>query len=363
MNKKLTIFDDNGGKNILKNDSANIKGTDIILKELDSGKVLFRGSNKVIVSGSEFNAIKDFDFDNFIGDDNYDFLPSIPSYDMAFNNAGKPFITKGTNSSDTDAQMPISLSEFGQKNFRFYLGENDTNMLKTVFNNLGIDNESAHRLYRQFARRVCLWCVGIDGCGIEASRVFKVHNTKWIAPYGYYDYNDGTGGNNTYSQSDIQNSTCLIPFKYRTTDADLQNSYRSQYFGRTIINSAIGYFFKTFDEAPRLIRRYADDSTDLVNVTGNNNDVWKDKRASEAEVVVQLKMSVTASDCREYFNRNVGTNDSKINTISLCTAVPYLNPDGLLEYADIRPFTRFNFPNEALIDYSKGIDITYYLYY
>ena len=125
----------------------------------------------------------------------------------------------------------------------------------------------------------------------------------------------------------------------------------------------IAYFFKTFDEMPKLIRRYADDSTDLINVSSDGMDVWKDKRASEAEVVVQLKMSVTASDCREYFNRTVGTNDSKINTISLCTAIPYLSPDGRLEYCDIRPFTKFNFPNENLIDYSKGINIIYYLYY
>ena len=116
---------------------------------------------------------------------------------------------------------------------------------------------------------------------------------------------------------------------------------------------------KIFEELTTTIRRSADDSTDLSNV----DDVWKDDRASEAEVVVQLKMSISVSDCREYFGRSTGINDSKINTISLCTAVPYLNSEGLLEYADIRPFTRFNFPNEALIDSSKGIDITYYLYY
>ena len=356
MNKKLTIFDDNNGTNILKGDSASIKGTDIILKSLDNGKVLFRGSNKVIVSGSEFNAIKDFDFDHFVGDDTFDFLPSIPSYDMAFKAAGRPFKTNNT------TEIPIALSDFNG-NFNFYADSSNEHSMINIFKNLSITDEYAHRLYRQFARRVCLWCVGIDGCGIEASRVFKVHNTKWIAPYGYFDYNDGTGGNNTYPTSDTRNLTCLIPFKYRTVDADLQSVYRKQYFGRMQTPTEIAYFFKTFDETPKLIRRYADDSTDLVNVVGDGTDVWKDKRASEAEVVVQLKMSVTASDCREYFNRNVGTNDSKINTISLCTAVPYLNSDGLLEYADIRPFTRFNFPNEALIDYSKGIDITYYLYY
>ena len=357
MNKKLTIFDDNCGANIIKGDKANIKGTDIILKSMDNGKVLFRGSNKVIVSGSEFNAIKDFDYDKFVLDDEYDFLNSIPSYDMAFKNANRPF------KSSSATEIPTTIDGFATAGFNFYTGEAGTNSTLSIFNNLSISSEPAHKLYRHFARRVCLWCVGIDGCGIEASRVFKVHNTKWIAPYGYWDFNDGTGGNNTYPTTDTSGLTCLIPFKYRTSDADLSTSYRKQYFGRMDANGVIGYFFKTFDEEPKLIRRYADDSADLINITGSGLDVWKDKRDSEAEVVVQLKMSVSASDCREYFNRNVGTNDSKINTISLCTAIPYLNPEGNLEYADIRPFTRFNFPNEVLIDYSKGIDITYYLYY
>lgn len=352
MNKQLKIFDDNGGRgNILKNDAASIKGTDIILKSLDSGKVLFRGSNKVIVSGSELNAIKDFDYDNFVGD--VDFLNSIPSYDMAFSKAGKPFKTVD------NQEFPISLGDFNSRGFSYYTGETGQNSMLEAFKNFGtIDAGATHKLYRQVARRVCLWCVGIDGCGVEASRVFKVHNTKWIAPYGYWDYNDGTGGNNTYPTGDINNLTCLIPFKYRTTDADLSESFRQQYFGRMATTNAIGYFFKTFDEKPSLIRQYADDSTGLDCV----DDVWKDKRASEGEVVVKLKMSVSASDCREYFNRSVGHNDSKINTISLCSAVPYIK-NGELVYADIRPFTRFNFPNEALIDYSKGIDITYYLYY
>ena len=85
MNSKLTIFDDNAGQHLLS-DKANIKGTDVILKSLDNGKVLFRGHNKVIISGSEFNALKDFDYDGFVGDT--DFLASIPSYDVAFKELG-----------------------------------------------------------------------------------------------------------------------------------------------------------------------------------------------------------------------------------------------------------------------------------
>lgn len=344
MNKKLTIFDN---QNNIK-DNIGVKGTDIILKELDSGKVLFRGSNKVIVSGSEFNAIKDFDFDNFACEDDYGFLDKIPSYDMAFNAANHPFRYKA------NTNTPIGVDAIATSDLGFYTGAEGS--VASNFTSMTKSNINIQKLYQYFTRRVCLWCVGINGCGVENSRVFKVHNTKWISPYGYADYNDGTGGNNTYDHID----TCLIPFKYRTPDADLSETYREQYFGRTEVNGAVAYFFKSFDEVPKLIRRYADDSTDLVNV---ESDVWKDKRASEAEIVVQLKMSITAQDCREYFNRSVGINDSKINTISLCTAVPYVRDNNAIEYLDIRPFTKFNFPNEALIDTSKGIDITYYLYY
>lgn len=339
-NKRMTILD--SGKS---RDKASIKGTSIILKELQSGKILFRGSNKVIVSGSEFNAIKDFDFDNFVGNDANSFLPSIPSYDEAFNAAGNPMRYKaGTNT-------PIGISAItGNSDLNFFQGASDSVLANTV-SALTFSNANHQKFYQGFTRRVCLWAVGIDGCGVEASRVFKVQNTKWIMPYGYI------GSDPIYTNAD----TYLIPFKYRPQDSDLQGVYRSQYFGRTEIgNSAVGYFFKAFDEQPVLIRRYADDSADLANV----EDVWADTRMAEAETVVQLKMSISATDCREYFQKIVSVYDAKINTISLCTAVPYHNNDsGQVEYLDIRPFTKFNFPNEALIDTSKGIDITYYLYY
>lgn len=347
-NKKLTIFD--GSDNKMVKDNASIKGTSIILKETGTGKVLFRGSNKVIISGSEFNAIKDFDYDNFTCGSTNDFLPSIPSYDEAFSKANKPMRFKpGINTPIGTANIAAS-SDLG-----FYTGASNS-VLEDVVSALTFSNEKHQKFYQYFTRRVCLWCLGIDGCGVEASRVFKVLNTKWIAPYGdYQHYNDGTGGNNTYDSIE----TAMIPFKYRTSDADLDDVYRAQYFGRTEVNSAIAYFFKTFDEAPVLIRRYADDSTFLSNV----DDVWADTRAAEAEAVVQLKMSVSATDCREYFQKRTGVNDSKVNSISLCTAIPYVRDTDKIEYLDIRPFTRFNFPNEALIDTSKGIDITYYLYY
>lgn len=346
MYKDLKIFENR----IINSDKATIKGTNIILKETGTGKVLFRGSNKVIVSGSEYNALKNFSFDNNEYLETEEFLSTIPSYDKAFS---------VFNSSNTiEKQSFDSISRWIPANTSSILSGNIFSSLRGE--DIVTGTSDLAKLYRYLTRRVCCFCVGIDGCGIEASRVFKVSNTKWIAPYGYARYDDGTG---KISQ-DISN--CLIPFKYRTSATDLSSVNRAKYYGRYIVpdngSDMVGYFFKGFDDTPKLIRRYSDDSAELSDI----GDVWNDLRASEAEVVVQLKMTVSNTDCRDYFNKLTGINDSKVNCISLCTGIPVkatVNGIESLSFIDIRPFTRFNFPNESLIDASKGLDITYYLYY
>lgn len=368
MNKPLSIFEKSN-----VTDKSILKGTKIILKEMESGRDLFRGSNKVIVSGSEFNALKDFTFDNntFIEDNT--FCESIPSYDKAFEEYDK---ANNINKNTVNKQSYAAVERYKPDNPSSIL---NSSVFSGSYNHDTIitSEDPVDKLYRYFTRRVCCFAVGIDGCGIEASRVFKVMNTKWITPYNYIkdgkiiDYtkwDDGSGKIPTDPATGLPIITnCLIPFKFRTNSTDLNSVMRSKYYGRfTTQNSGdnmVGYYFKGFDESPNLIRRYADDSAELSDIS----DVWLDPRSSEAEVVVQLKMSISATDCREYFNLLTGTNDSKINTISLCTGIPVTATgiDGTksLAFLDIRPFTKFNFPNESLIDSSKGIDITYYLYY
>lgn len=340
-NKPLIVFDKNDAR-----DMASLKGTEIILKETGTGNVLFRGHNKVIVSGSEFNALKDFNYDPS-WETQEAFLNTIPSYDTAL--------------AESDASTRSHALDIPQN-----MTPLDTGILD-AFKGLDVNSDShLHEIYKYFSRRVFLFCVGIDGCGIEASRVFKVQNTKWIAPYTYAKYDPGTG------IIDTTVTNCLIPFKMKSPTFDLSEEERNLYFGRSTVNDGsetlISYYFKGFDQPPTLLRRYADDSAELSNA----ENVWKDSRKAEGEIVVQLKMSISTTDCREYFIATTGTNTSRINTISLCTAVPYLgfDPAGSKDtttqriyYRDIRPLTKFNFPNESLIDSSKGIDITYYLYY
>ena len=82
----------------------------------------------------------------------------------------------------------------------------------------------------------------------------------------------------------------------------------------------------------------------------------------DVETYVELKLTITKEDCREYFDATTGISDAKINTISLLTAVPK-EMNGYTYYQGIRPLTKLNFPNESLIDLTKGIDITYHIYY
>lgn len=180
---------------------------------------------------------------------------------------------------------------------------------------------------------VTLFAVGIDGCGPESSQVFDVDYTKWIKPES------------------------LIPFRYVYDDNDLSDANRAKYFGRKKIvgTDKIAYYFKAFESTPIMHMQYVDGTPVDENVFISNN-------TKEAETYVELNLTVTKDDCREFFSATTGINDAKINTISLLTAVPK-EMNGYTYYQGIRPLTKLNFPNESLIDLTKGIDITYHIYY
>lgn len=348
MNKQIHAFD----AEHKATDAAAIKGTDIILKETGTGKVLFRGSNKVLVSGSEIAAKKAILFDPTFDITSYDEqFPGIKSYDEAFNTYH---------------------TQFDQPNDKRLMGSSDNTNPLNVFSNS--DSGAAYStasaalkaVYEYFTKRICLFAVGFDGCGIDNSRVFRVSNTKWIAPYGYTNYTiiDDPGMIN-----DEAVDNCLVPFKVKAVNSDLGATDRGIYFGRcttgTAPNQIISYFFKTFDTNPIIHYRWADGSGIIDSAT----DIFRSDKISDADVVVELHMTISASDCREYFKNLDAMSSARINSISLCTAVPYLGKDASGDadykkfYQDIRPFTKFNFPNESLSDTSKGIEISYYLYF
>ena len=130
---------------------------------------------------------------------------------------------------------------------------------------------------------------GIDGCGNEASQVFDVDPSKWI------------------------DRDHLIPFRYQNINNDLGDELRDKYFGKKTSNDKIAYYFKSFDAQPVFKQQY----TDGTPIKSNLYDV---ERRDEIESYVELKMSISKDDMRDYFISNVGIKQAKINSISLCTA-------------------------------------------
>ena len=69
------------------------------------------------------------------------------------------------------------------------------------------------------------------------------------------------------------------------------------------------------------------------------------EKNTDPEVCVKLRMSVSNTDIKEWFNSTTGQGTCRVNCISLCTAIPYLETgtEGPLYFKDIRPITRYNF--------------------
>lgn len=183
-------------------------------------------------------------------------------------------------------------------------------------------------------QKVLLFCCGIDGCGSENSQVYPVDYTKWISPEN------------------------LIPFRI-TSGNDLSSALRKIYFGRSTINISAkqytAYYFKRFEKDPILVQQYVD-STPITST------IYDDVKNVNAESYVEIALRITKEDMRDYFNLTTGINDAKINSISLCSGYPVEDSDGNIYYKDIRPLTKFNMPNEPLIDTTKGIEIIYHIY-
>lgn len=179
--------------------------------------------------------------------------------------------------------------------------------------------------------KVFLFCVGTDGCGRENSQVYEVNYAKWCPP----EY--------------------LVPFRFPLLTEDISAAKKKIYHGRRIIGNRVAYYFKEFETKPVKKIRFEDGT--IVDST-----VYNSTKESDVETFIELNLKVTEEECREFFVHTVGINEARINTISLCAAWKK-EIDGETTYQDIRPLTKYNMPNEQLIELSKGLDIIYQIYY
>jgi hypothetical protein len=204
--------------------------------------------------------------------------------------------------------------------------------LPTYNESLSLDESVPHGTNPTNIPKVCLFCCGTQGCGPENSQVYPVDYTGRIAPAGD-----------------------LVPFRYCLPQNDLTSAERAKYFGRKTLSDRYAYYFKAFESDPVMYMRYVDGTPIEPTVYESEND-------SDAETFVEMQLRVTKDDFRDYFRATTSINDARINSISLLTAW-YTQGEGYKWYQDIIPLTQLNIPNEPLIDLTKGIDITYHVYF
>lgn len=206
--------------------------------------------------------------------------------------------------------------------------------LPTYNESLDLENSSEHGSNPDNIPKACLFCCGTQGCGAENSQVYPVQYTNRIKPAGD-----------------------LVPFRYQLIQNDLTDAEREIYFGRKTIAEAnrIAYYFKAFESEPALYMRYVDETP--IDAT-----LYDSQNTSDAETFVEFNLRITKDDFRDYFRATSSINDAKINSISILTAW-YTTSQGYKWYQNIIPLTQLNIPNEPLIDLTKGIDITYHIYF
>lgn len=204
--------------------------------------------------------------------------------------------------------------------------------LPTYNESLDLENSVPHGTGESNIPKVCLFCCGTQGCGTESSQVYPVKYTKRIAPVGD-----------------------LVPFRYQLKQNDLTDELRGKYFGRKVLPEYYAYYFKAFEAEPRMYMRFTDGTVIDENLYDNTNE-------SDAETFVEMSLQITKDDFRDYFRATTSINDAKINSISLLFGW-YTESGGYKWYQDVIPLTQLNIPNEPLIDLTKGIDITYHIYF
>lgn len=176
--------------------------------------------------------------------------------------------------------------------------------------------------------KVLLFCLGTNGCGTEGSQVFTVDYNSWITP------------------------DTLVPFRYPLTTNDLNDDLKQSYVGRVEDGEYAAYYFKRFSSGPTLVQQYIDGTPIEGNVLESGLDV---------ETYVEMILTITKDDCREFFVATTGIDEARFNSISLCSAYCTI-VDGIPYFQDIHPLTRLNIPNEYLIDVTKGVEIIYHVY-
>jgi hypothetical protein len=263
------VITDKLGNFLQEKFNGGVKKTLITIKE--NGEVVDQLHNKIVITGSAFNAIKAFGVNSSI---------IMPNYN-----------------DDMDLDNTLDYSSV--------IPEND--------------------------KLCCVFCVDDSGCGAQPGEVYPVKYIDRISP------------------------KTIFPFKYNEQDID--DNLRKIYFGRKTLDSGkIAYYFKGFDTTPTLNIRLSD-GTQIVG-----DSIYSIDTDQIAECYIELRLSITREDIRDYFDTELGWDKARVSSLSLCHAW-YTTIDGYRYYQQIQPFSKLNFSYRLLTDLTSTLEFEYLIYF
>lgn len=277
--------------------------------------------NKTVVAGSALTAMKLFDLDRNV-------LDATPTYDTQ-----------------------LSTISYGNNVEVISASDGSTYPTSVVLNNNGDKEVSFHD---ESQRKICGFCLGQGGAGLDISDVFEVKYCSWVTPDD------------------------LVPFRYPLISTDTVDEV--MYKGKTRLTLNNGqvrnaYYFKEFSNSPRLEQNYLSTIGTFSDSISASTVYSNVASADLGRSYVECHLKITKDDCREFFIAHKGLENAKINQLSLVSgwkktvSVTKMNSDGNsvtkeFEYLqDIRPFSVLNIPTEILSDLEKSISIIYTLYF
>ena len=228
---------------------------------------------------------------------------------------------------------------------------NDTNIANINEQyQIGLGNKSAV----VDASKICLFNIGLEGCGDSYADVKEVLDQQNIVTDG------------------------MIPIRVVDVGGEVRDFNRSDdgpyWLKKTVTTQVNGvevtkdwYYAKQFEVNPktgksdiRVVSRWKDAE---IGKDGTLVTDYPEQslRTEGIESYVEIVARISAVDLREYFEIYRDSAQARFNSLGLCSGTKYLFEDGTYEYADVSQITVLNFSNEML-HFEKDMSIIYRIY-
>ena len=194
--------------------------------------------------------------------------------------------------------------------------------------------------------KICLFNVGIGGCGSAYTDITSIKIQDRIVPG-------------------------MIPFRVTPTMLTGEEANKYAFVRQVTTDEGVfyEYYLKRFDKDPAVYALWKD-TADGSDGTVVSSEAYADMRADQIEVFVEIVLTISSTDLREFFSvyaglsENIGPEHARFNTLGLCSGTPVstiFKGTNITEYNQVLQETILTFGNE-LLHMDKDLKYIYRLY-